>query len=483
MSAIKERVDYFAKAKVQLTLNYPFFATLVYHLPLVEKPLSFFQRLGAPPTACVDGTRIYYYGEFVKGLTEKQRMGLLCHEVMHPALQHLWRRGNRDVECWLMATDYVVNDIILSTTNEKGEPAFELPPNGLHDKRFAGLSAEQVYAILYEEKKNGELSRDGEVLDGQMEGTIKDEKSGKGKKKGKGQGQGRGKGKGQGDGEDEQGGTPGGGSGRDGDGESEDDGDGPGGDGEAGFDQQEGEGDEHADHDYGCVHEVDGDLEEQWRGLLNEAAMVAKARGTLPGRLERMVEEANKPKVPWQQVVAHYLNEVSRDDYNMMQRDRRFQDIYFPDLHSNTTTVCAIVDTSGSIGQIELAAFAGEITGLLRCQGIASLRLMACDAEVTMDETLTPMDQLPKEFPGGGGTDFRPPFKRLMKDTNATSRPSLIIYLTDMYGTFPEQDIGIPVLWLAMCPAGRNVEDLPQPRYGQVIAYDPLTDEPWANAA
>ena len=488
VTAVKERVDYFEKAKVQLILNYPFFATLACHLPTIEKPLSFFVQLKVPPTACVDGKRIYYYGEFVKPLSDKQRMGLLCHEVMHPALQHLWRRGNRDVELWLMATDFVVNDIILAVKNDKGEQAFELPPNGLHDQRFAGMSAEQVYAVLYEEKQKGQLNCKGEVLDGQMEGEIKDRKKGKGKGKKKG----KGKGKGKGDGEDEQdglGGCPGGlpsdQEGDDeGDGEGDGDGDGQGqGDGEEGEPsdtQEEGEGDEHADHDYGCIHEVDEELEEQWRGLLNEAAMVAKARGTLPGRLERLIEDANTPKVPWQQIVEHYLNEISRDDYDMMRRDRRFQDIYFPDLQSNTTTVCAIVDTSGSIGQCELAAFAGEITGLLRCRGIANLRLMACDARVTMDVNLTPMDPLPDNFPGGGGTDFRPPFKRLMKDQSATNRPSLIIYLTDMYGNFPEEDIGIPVLWLALCQAGRDISDLPQPRHGQVIAYDAMTDDPWA---
>jgi predicted metal-dependent peptidase len=332
------------------------------------------------------------------------------------------------------------------------------------------MSAEQVYAILFEAKQKGQLNPHGQVLDGQMEGEIKGQGKGQGKGKGKGKGKGS-KGKDPGDGQGDGAGQ--------GDGEGQGEGQGDD-EGEAPDTQEEGEGHEFADHDYGCVHDSNDELEQDWKGLLNEAAMVAKSRGTLPGRLERLVEEANKPKVPWQQIVEHYLNEISRDDYDMMTRDRRFQDIYFPELQSNSTTICVITDTSGSIGQIELAAFAGEITGLLRCRGIANMRLMACDAQVTMDINLTPMDQLPKEFPGGGGTDFRPPFKRLMKDQSVTNRPSLIVYLTDMYGTFPEEDIGIPVLWLAMCRPTQNVEDLPQPRYGHVIAYDPMTDQPWA---
>ena len=74
-------VDLFAKSKVQIMLKHPFFATLTAHLPTVARPVAWFDAMGCPRTACVDGKRIYYCPEFVDQLSEPERIGLLIHEV------------------------------------------------------------------------------------------------------------------------------------------------------------------------------------------------------------------------------------------------------------------------------------------------------------------------------------------------------------------------------------------------------------------
>jgi predicted metal-dependent peptidase len=554
----------FAKAKVQLVLNHQFFGVLACHLPTVPVSPAVFAAVGAPPTAMVDGKKIYYNPKWVETLTDRQRLGLLAHEVLHPALQHLWRRGNRKHHLWLMATDYAVNDIIMRTMDSKGHPAFELPPGGLYDTKFTGMAAEQIYAVLLKEeqeqeeeaKKNGNQGQPkpgqgrGQALDGQLErplegGDAKPKKGKKGKpqpKKDKAEGgEGAGKDKPeaeqdkkdnggkdgekapQQDSEDEPGlrdeigevppgdledkpedGKDGEGAGEDGD-ESEDtegegddgetdaegEGDGEGdagdagdsdngGDAEAPEDQTHGEGGKF-DHACGDIEEADAELEEHWRGVLNQAAMVAKARGNLPAALARLVEDVSAPKVPWQQVIEQYVNEVVRDDYDMMKQDRRFMQsgIYFPELQSNATSVAIFVDTSGSIGEKEIKAFVSEIVGILRCRGIKSARIIACDDKIHEggDNTITPTDTLPENYPGGGGTDFRPPFKRLRDDPQGET-PALIVYLTDMMGTFPDKDpLGTPTIWLASCPPWMKEADIPQPPFGTVIPYDPLTDD------
>ena len=553
---------HFAKAKVQLVLNHPFFGVLALHLPTVPVSPVVLAAMGAPPTAAVDGKKIYYNPGWVDTLSERQRLGLLAHEVLHPALKHLWRRGNRARHLWLMATDYAVNDIIMRTLTPDGKPAFELPPGGLYDKRFQGMAAEQIYAILSKEEKEQEEQdkKDGkeggsgkgkskpkrEHLDGQLEKPVEedgegkpkpkdkdpkqDEKPGKKGKDGKGKpgkdekdekdpkggkdkpedtepekgedekgedekdpkDEGAGEDQGESEG-DESEGDEGEAEGGDGEGEDEgdqtgeDEGDGEGaapgadqsgGDGEAPENQSPGEGG-HPDHACADIEDADGELDEFWEGLLNQAAMVAKARGNLPASLARLVLDVSAPKVPWQQIIEQYVNEVVRDDYDMMKQDRRFMQagIYFPELQSNATTVAVIVDTSGSIGEREIKAFVSEIVGILRCRGVKSARIIACDAEVHLDQVVTPTDQLPDNYPGGGGTDFRPPFKRLRDEPNG-EKPALIVYLTDMYGTFPDKDpMGTPTIWLASCPAYANFDQLPKPPLGTVIEYDPLTDE------
>jgi predicted metal-dependent peptidase len=549
---------HFAKAKVQLVLNHPFFGVLALHLPTVPVSPAALAAMGAPPTAAVDGRKIYYNPKWVDTLTEKQRLGLLAHEVLHPALKHMWRRGNRERGLWLMATDYAVNDIIMRTLLPDGKPAFELPPGGLYDKEFEGMAAEQIYALLKKEKdeqkeQEEQDQKDGkpgkgkgksrisrEHMDGQLEKPVEDDGEGKKGKPGKEEGKpgkgkaekdkaeaekkeggggkpekgdpeakknepspeeaeddaegdepGEGDGQGEGQGEDEGDES----EGDEGEGEDEGDGDEAGADQGDGADDADGSGDNgsdgaasadqspgeegHPDHACGDIEEANGELDEFWEGLLNQAAMVAKARGNLPAALARLVLEVSAPKVPWQQIIEQYVNEVVRDDYDMMKQDRRFMQsgIYFPELQSNATTVSIIVDTSGSIGEKEIKAAVSEIVGILRCRGIKSARIMSCDSEIHLDVTITPNDELPENYPGGGGTDFRPPFKRL-RDEPQGEKPALIVYFTDMYGTFPDKDpMGIPTIWLAFCPAYSKFDALPQPPFGTMIEYAPDEDE------
>jgi predicted metal-dependent peptidase len=462
-----------------------------------------------PPTAAVDGRNIYYNEAWVNSLPEKARMGLLAHEVLHPALGHLWRRGGRNIEVWNYAVDFAANDII-----KRMIPNVELPEGGCYDSRFQGMAAEQIYTILEKEVKRRPDRKNG---DGHVESPIGEKgkcqgKKGDGKKEGgKGNGAGqdkKGKGGGgkkeqekdggagdaqkeadrqreeaerkggQGKGEEDQGDEEGQGEG-DGQGEGgePDDGENEGGEGPAPNVQREGCGGKN-EHDEGEVDDLDvpeENLEQHWKDVLIQAAMVAKSKGNLPGQLARLVEDVTAPRVPWQQIIEQFLTEVLRDDYDMLKQDRRFieQGIYFPDLQSNATNVAVAVDTSGSIGKKELVAFVSEMAGILRCRGIANMRVFACDAEVTLDETIGPTDPLPDNYPGGGGTDFRGVFKRLEESARSGDRPALLVYFTDMCGTFPDKDVlGIPTIWLAAVNAYMKEENLPTPPFGVVIPYE-----------
>ena len=484
------------KAKVQLVLNHPFFGVLVCHMPTIPLPPAEMAVLcGGPPTAAVDGKSIYYNEEWVNTLSEKARMGLLAHEVLHPALGHLWRRGGRNLEIWNYAVDFAANDII-----KRMIPNVELPEGGCYDSKFQGMCAEQIYGILEKKAKQRPDRKNG---DGHMEKPREGQGQGKGKgkggskggaKKGKGgsgdekddqkdKGEGQGGGKGDGEKDDEKKGGKGGSSdaeeqAKDACDKAEEKGDGPGNGGSPSNEQSEGSG-ANGDYDDGSLEDLaPADMEQHWKDVLVQAAMVAKQKGNLPGQLARLVEEVTEPRVPWQAIIEQFLTEILRDDYDMLKQDRRFieQGIYFPDLASNATNVAVAVDTSGSIGKKELTAFVSEIAGILRCRGVSKMRILACDAKVTMDETIGQTDPLPENFPGGGGTDFRPVFKKL-RDDGGMERPALLIYLTDGYGTFPDRDeLGIPVIWLMTVGGWAKEENLPKATFGTTIPY-PIEEE------
>ena len=74
-------------------------------------------------------------------ISTRSARGLLAHEVMHPAMQHHTRRGDRDPGLWNEAADYAINPILT-------DAGFVLPGAPLLDRAYCGMTAEQIYEAL-----------------------------------------------------------------------------------------------------------------------------------------------------------------------------------------------------------------------------------------------------------------------------------------------------------------------------------------------
>lgn len=98
------------------------------------------------PTAATDGKHLLINPEFFWDLPLNKRIGLLAHEVLHVGLDHMHRRGTRDPQLWNVAADYVINYALI-------QAGYHLPDNGLYDKKYAGMSTEQVYNALAQENQ------------------------------------------------------------------------------------------------------------------------------------------------------------------------------------------------------------------------------------------------------------------------------------------------------------------------------------------
>lgn len=124
-------------ARTALVLDQPFFGHLACKMALVEDSVR------AQGTAATDGRAIYYAPEFVATLTHGHLVGLLAHEVLHPALGHTSRRNGREPRRWNVACDYPINSMVLAA-------GMQLPPDGCVDSELGALSAEEVYDRLPE---------------------------------------------------------------------------------------------------------------------------------------------------------------------------------------------------------------------------------------------------------------------------------------------------------------------------------------------
>jgi predicted metal-dependent peptidase len=116
----------------------------------------------------------------------------------------------------------------------------------------------------------------------------------------------------------------------------------------------------------------------------------------------------------------------------------------------NLRAIALVLDTSGSISSEILGEFLSAAQDVLDELRPGRLVLVSGGNQVETVDTLLPGDKVPTHLPPGGGTDFRPAFKRL------ASEPELagICYLTDMAGVYPDAKDApsCPVLWAAWDP-------------------------------
>ena len=98
-------------------------------------------------TAATDGKKILVNENFLNSLKSSEQNALLLHEVLHMALLHVTRRGQRDPYIWNIAADIVVNDLILRNTK------FKLPQGAILDKKYKDKSVEYIYEDLLKDDK------------------------------------------------------------------------------------------------------------------------------------------------------------------------------------------------------------------------------------------------------------------------------------------------------------------------------------------
>lgn len=120
-------------ARTRLLLDHPWFGSLAMRLKI--EPDSTIKTFN------VNGTVLKYSPTAAQELTDSELTGVMAHEVLHCALLHPYRRGNRDAKLWNMACDYAINSQVIAA-------GLKLPKDVLLDPQYDGLSADVIYARL-----------------------------------------------------------------------------------------------------------------------------------------------------------------------------------------------------------------------------------------------------------------------------------------------------------------------------------------------
>lgn len=96
------------------------------------------------PTMATDGTVVMWNRSFVDRITPDEVIAVLLHEAMHVAFKHMLRLFNRNMRKWNVATDYMINLLVM-------EMGFTLPEGALLDPLFDGMNAEKIYDMIEDE--------------------------------------------------------------------------------------------------------------------------------------------------------------------------------------------------------------------------------------------------------------------------------------------------------------------------------------------
>ena len=218
--------------------------------------------------------------------------------------------------------------------------------------------------------------------------------------------------------------------------------------------------------------EADGNTEAEWKQAVLVAAKNAEKQGTLPSSIGRLIGAIRKPAcTDLVSALREFVGRNAREDYSWRRPNTRYipHGLYMPSLRSESMAAVAIgVDTSGSITDDLLAAYTGALQVVLDECKPESMTVYSADASVHSIAEYLPGDTIAtdaKDYPGGGGTDFRPVFTAI--DGN-DEQPCCAVYLTDLEGSFPSIAPDYPVLWV-VADSRRNRQAAP---FGETIWID-----------
>lgn len=214
----------------------------------------------------------------------------------------------------------------------------------------------------------------------------------------------------------------------------------------------------------GSKHQADQEVQDDSDAELNrevvrqaveKAYNSCKNKGNLPGKLEQLIEKLIKNnRVDWRrqlrQIVGTAAKAYSRLTWK--KASKRYGEDSKGTMRRRALNVVAVIDSSGSVPDKVVNAFFNEIIGIQKAYRGCTVHYIECDCQIQRYVKLTGGTRPDFKVRGRGGTSFKPPFTYLAEKK---IRPDVLVYLTDLYGDFPEEKPAFPVCWVA-CDSGDN---------------------------
>lgn len=441
--ALNTAEEFISLARVKLLAKFPFFGHLALGLRIIEAP-------HIPTMAVNKFNHLLFNREFVMSLSPEDVMAIVCHEVGHLVQMCINRFPQGGIfEIWNLASDQVINTI-LSDAGIVGGTVFQSVNTKEVQDKCRNKLTEVRYRELLKEMKITNCPACSEMI--RTQGQSKGDNNGEGE------------GSSAGDGESD--GSPGESEGGNCDSHNH----GKGGDSNGG-------GGGKLKHT--CKNPLQcssgsmlgkadaGEVSEVTQRVIG-AYHIAKeresrnGRGSMPGNLEEMILRLLKPSINWRDILSRTAKKVFRGGMDWRRQSKRMvaSGVRYPGRKPEMKGAVGAIDTSGSIGDKDIAQFMGECQGILHSAGCKYMLILFHDVYVYHMELYT-TDTMNKLKVQRGGTSHEDVFQKI---SELKDQPSMIICFTDLQTCFPKEKPKIPVIWahIGECsiepPFGKKIE-------------------------
>jgi len=428
--------DKFVAAKLTLQTKATFFFALSTNLKFIET--EYVQSIAVDIRS-----NLYWNRSFVDSLCTLEVAGVLAHESLHTAFMHCHRTNGRHADLWNIAVDIKTNAmcLLMQLQLPKGgiipdvnSDSIKITINGVNIfiEKLTDLTAEDIYDKLYHELvKNNALPPESKDCN-----TLGEPQSGNGK------------------------------SDND-DGDSNDSG---------------GNKDSKMPHNWDKhILSSEGDIRQDEVDAIRRkskqniamAAQMAKARGTMHGAFQGMIDAFLKDIINWRTLLSNFITNMLPVDYTFRRPHRNSLSTgsYMPSIVRESIDVVIAIDTSGSIGDNELSEFLGQAIRISRSYANVIMTLLFADMDIHDIIELTSSDS-PEEIlshvrinGGRGGTSHLCIAEWVAEHkSNATA----VVCLTDAFTEFPEPS-SVVGSWMWVLPIGSGNVNIP---FGIVIKME-----------
>lgn len=176
------------------------------------------------------------------------------------------------------------------------------------------------------------------------------------------------------------------------------------------------------------------EIEEKWKEAVIEAVVRAKQIGKEPKGMDRLIGNILEPKIDWKTKILRFITNTLPYDFSYSKPNRKAlsQGIYLPGVVKENVEIVVSIDTSGSIDDKLISAFASEVIGMCKAHNNIKITVLVHDSEVhEVIDVNNVNDFLSKcKMKGGGGTSHKCVIDYINKNNPACR---LYISITDGY--------------------------------------------------